>query len=148
MVSNPLAYLLNPITIPAYVGNWIIIPKISFMWFGVETETVLLYILLLNWVAEELQKVVVFSTEIKCKWDLLIKSEDNPVRVVKHRSGLTSLIENAFAQKKEMHSVIFDVKNTHFYKILLFNFSPLHWKLIGLLTCFVQILRRFQLSSY
>jgi hypothetical protein len=47
MVSN-LAYLLNPITIPAYPGNLIISPKISFMGFGVETGTVPAYILLLN----------------------------------------------------------------------------------------------------
>jgi hypothetical protein len=47
------------------------------MCFGVETETVPAYILLLNWVAQELQTVVVFSSETKCKRDLLIKSKDN-----------------------------------------------------------------------
>ena len=45
MVWNHLAYLLNPITIPAYPGNWIISPRISFKWFGVEAETVRAYIL-------------------------------------------------------------------------------------------------------
>jgi hypothetical protein len=98
MVSN-LAYLLSPITIPAHPGNLIISPKIAFMWFGVETETVSAYILLLNWVPEELQKVVVFSSETKFKRDILIKSKDNPAsQTVKQWCGLTSLIENTFAQ--------------------------------------------------
>jgi hypothetical protein len=57
------------------------------MWFGAVTETVPAYSLLLNWVDEELQKVVVFGSEIKCKRDLLIKSKDNPV----NRSGETPL---------------------------------------------------------
>jgi len=57
------------------------------MWFCVETETVPAYLLLLNWVAEELQKVVMYSSASKCKRDLLIKSEDNPV----NHSGETLL---------------------------------------------------------
>jgi len=60
------------------------------VWFGVETETVPVYILLLNWVAEELQNVVVFSSETKCKRDLIIISKDNPA----NQSGETPLWPN------------------------------------------------------
>lgn len=148
MVSNPLAYLLNPITVPAYQGNWIIIPKISFIWFGVETETVPAYVLLLNWVTEEFQKVAICSSATKCKWELLIKSEYNPFNhsgETPHRLNVLDW-KHVCTEKKEMRSVILDIKNIHFYKILLFTYSPLYWKLIGLLTCFVQTLRLFILA--
>jgi hypothetical protein len=83
------------------------------------------YILLLNWVAEKCEKMVVYNNEIKCKRDLLIKSKDNPASQscealpFVNVSDLKKTFLQFLVQKIEMCSVMFDINHTHFCKILL-----------------------------